>query len=183
MRSPGVRHYDVVETTSIAYRAQQLVRRAERAKPGAGGPARSASTGELRGRFDETPTEKAQRTPGPGAYDAFKPSTHERKKAARAHNSAFNSGSVRSMPWEAVADAGDANRNSTTSRVHEQKEEAVYSAPGPGEYDAAPTAGGGRLATTAAAATFGRSSSPRFEPPPPLERLTPSPMHYQPSRT
>ena len=25
---------------------------------------------------------------------------------------------------------------------------------------------------------WARSSSPRFEPPPPLERLTPSPMHY-----
>ena len=180
-RSPGVRHYDVIETTSIAYKAQQLVRRTEKANARSGGPSRSASTGQLRNRFDEVPEEK--RTPGPGAYDAFAPSAQDKKKKARAHNSAFNSGSVRSMPWEPVADASDANRHSTTSRVHAQKEEAMFNAPGPGEYDAAPTACGGRLATTASASTFGRSSSPRFEPPPPLERLTPSPMHYQPSRT
>ena len=120
-------------------------------------------------------------TPGPGSYlvAGEKASASERRKTERSHNSAFLSGSRRAMPWEGGADGAVAR--TSRSLVERDKEEARNETPGPGAYlkldlsTATLRRGGSPI--------FGRSTSPRFEPSPSLDRLTPSPVHYAPDHT
>ena len=78
----------------------------------------------------------------------------------------------------------DANPNPTPNphpNPNPNQEEARNETPGPGAYlkldlsTATLRRGGSPI--------FGRSTSPRFEPSPSLDRLTPSPVHYAPDHT
>lgn len=176
--SPGTGHYAPVQTDSIAHKAAQLARHAARANNARGG-LRSGSDGKLRNDRLDGPREV---TPGPGEYMVAgeKASTNERRKTERSHNSAFLSGSRRVMPWNGMAEG--AVRRTSRSLLEGDKEEARNETPGPGAYlkldlSTATMRRGGSTPT------FGRSTSPRFDPPPSLDRMTPSPVHYSSDHT
>ena len=169
---PASTHYTPKDPTrdTIAAGAAELARQAARRKQKGLQRANSFSNGE---RFKLTST--ALEAPGPGAYDPAPAKSYSArrlvgKRGDKPRDSSFRSGTRRTLPW---GGEGQEAPLSSRSRIKEDVEADAAAAPGP-------TAAHDDLLPRQFKVKhrpFG-STSPRFNPEPPIDQRTPSPMHY-----
>lgn len=132
----------------------------------------------------------AEETPGPGAYTAVIPVKGAASRAHHPSGVAFASGTRRTeLPWSGGEGEPPASAALATDAARRKATRAVGPTPGPGSYlipssfaeAAGPPSAGSPASPTSAWAKSG-STGRTPERGESLDRLTPSPMHYTPSR-
>ena len=177
--SPGVGTYtpkvlDSRGSSSIGAAAAAIARQAEKLKQlrrSSSSPA--PKTAE---RCPLTPKE-GDKVPGPGAYEPGRLAQDKARRVFSVTASPFRSGSRRSLPW---GGSGTDAPSSTRSRVSDADDSGA-AAPGPGNYQLPGAFEKAKKPVGRHPGGAWTKGAPRFAKEPPLEKLTPSAVHYTPN--